>query len=499
MKRQSILVLVIPVLLFLNESMGDVVIIYPSDDAAVDSNVPDDNFGSTTYLWIGHGIPDEGVGRSYLKFNLSSIPANKMVISARLRLDPGYVSIPAPQVGAHYLTSDAWGEMTITWNNAPTGFNSTATDTVTVNITESFWTVTEDVDDAYRGDGIYSVVMKLSDEASNTATSCSSSEAIVSEWWPYVEVEYGDQKYSGGNGSAENPYRISTAADMNEIGANPDDWAARFVMVNDVNLADYTGTQFNIIGYFNSSSDNDPFGGVFDGNGHTIYNFTYSATGFFNYLGLFGCVGENGLIRDLIMSCSDVAGGANGTGALVGLLHDGGQINNCGSVDGEISGTTEFSSFCVGGLIGELYQGSVSNSYVQGDSVSGNYYIGGLVGDNYSGTITNCYSTASVQCTAWKGGLVGYSESGTVSNSFWDVDRSGQPTSFGGIGKTTAQMKQKDTFANAGWDLVEIWNIGENQTYPYLRVYPAGDLNHDGRVDFFDFAIVASHWLEGTE
>jgi hypothetical protein len=192
MKRQSILVLVIPVLLFLNESMGNVVIIYPSDDAAVDSNVPDDNFGSTTYLRIGHGIPDEGVERSYLKFNLSSIPANKMVISARLRLDPGYVSIPAPQVGAHYLTSDAWGEMTITWNNAPTGFNSTATDTVTVNITESFWTVTEDVNDAYRGDGTYSVVMKLFDEASNTATSCSSNEAIISDWRPYLEVEYGD-------------------------------------------------------------------------------------------------------------------------------------------------------------------------------------------------------------------------------------------------------------------------------------------------------------------
>ena len=78
----------------------------------------------------------------------------------------------------------------------------------------------------------------------------------------------------GGNGTAEQPYRIATAADMNEIGANPDDWGSHFVMVNDINLADYTGTEFNIIGP-NSAT---PFTGVFDhqfavkirerGNGH---------------------------------------------------------------------------------------------------------------------------------------------------------------------------------------------------------------------------------------
>jgi len=72
--------------------------------------------------------------------------------------------------------------------------------------------------------------------------------------------------YSGGDGSPENPYLIATAEDMNDIGANPDDWDAHFLLVADINLADYTGTQFNIIGGFT---------GVFDGNDHTISNFTY--------------------------------------------------------------------------------------------------------------------------------------------------------------------------------------------------------------------------------
>jgi hypothetical protein len=92
---------------------------------------------------------------------------------------------------------------------------------------------------------------------------------------------------------------------------------------------------------------------------------------------------------------------------------------------------------------------------------------------------------------------LGYDYFSTVTASFWDIDTSGQATSAGGTGKTTAQMQTQSTFTDYGWDFVEIWNIGENQTYPYLRQYPAGDLNHNGRVDLIDFAIFADHWLEG--
>jgi hypothetical protein len=54
------------------------------------------------------------------------------------------------------------------------------------------------------------------------------------------------------------------------------------------------------------------------------------------------------------------------------------------------------------------------------------------------------------------------------------------------------------TFTDAGWDFVEIWGIGENQTYPFLRTEPAGDSNHDKKVDLLDLAILASHWLQGA-
>ena len=86
-----------------------------------------------------------------------------------------------------------------------------------------------------------------------------------------------------------------------------------------------------------------------------------------------------------------------------------------------------------------------------------------------------------------------------VTVSFWDKDTSGQMTSAGGEGKTTAEMQTESTFTDAGWDFIEIWDIGENQTYPFLRTHLAGDINHDDIVNFYDLAIIAGHWLQGIE
>jgi hypothetical protein len=86
-----------------------------------------------------------------------------------------------------------------------------------------------------------------------------------------------------------------------------------------------------------------------------------------------------------------------------------------------------------------------------------------------------------------------------VAASFWDVNTSGQTTSAGGgTGKTTAEMKTLSTFTSAGWDFTSVWVLPLGQ-YPMLFLRQAGDLNLDGRVDMFDFAILAQHWLEGVE
>ncbi len=344
-------------------------------------------------------------------------------------------------------------------------------------------------------------------------------------------------KYSGGTGEPNTPYQIADANDLHQIGVDDEDWDAHFILVNDVNLADYNGTQFNIIGTLNH-----PFAGVFDGNGHTISNFTYTSTGT-DYIGIFGVVQDpNSEIKNLRLINPNIdAGTGRYVGSLVGGFEDG-TILKCGVQGGSISGDE-----MVGGLVGYsgrdrpfgLLCATILNSYATA-TVSGNREVGGLVGHNGGrygaafnssvGIISNCYTTGNVlaigepngdigglvgfnnelgsisNCYAVgvvlgnsAGGLVGFNVVGTVTDSFWDVDSSGIDTSDGGTGKTTAEMQTESTFTDASWDFVEIWNIGENQTYPYLRVYPAGDLNHDGVVNLPDFAIFADHWLAGVE
>lgn len=485
-------------------------------------------------------------------------------------------------------------------------------------------------------------------------------------------------KYSGGTGEPNDPYRIATANDLNDIGNHPNDWGSLFVMVNDINLAAYTGTQFNMIGYYFDRFNLRAFTGVFDGNDHTIWSFTYHTTDR-DHLGMFGHVDGNARIENLslknvdidIGGDSDCAGslvgfmqsatvvgchveqgsvlGKEGLGGLVGLSrgviencyalvtvsgtsrvgglvgkssgafwgigrvsncytrgsvsgssHVGGLIGECdwgavtndccstcdvtggdysgglvgnteddcgpiegcyatgtvsggrdvgglagrifgtivnkcfatgdvsassysaGGLVGQNSGTIRYSyatgnvlgTICVGGLAGRngemsppsSVSGTAQDCYATG-SVSGSEETGGLVGQHFRSSITRCYSVGPVSGNTLVGGLVGRNIDSSIFASFWDVDTSGCGSMCGsqedggsgcndGYGKSTIAMESTGTFTDAAWDFLEVWDIGENQSYPFLRQYSPGDLNHDGVVNWADIGILASGWLQ---
>jgi hypothetical protein len=129
----------------------------------------------------------------------------------------------------------------------------------------------------------------------------------------------------------------------------------------------------------------------------------------------------------------------------------------------------------IGGLVGFLDSGTVSNSYATG-AVSGGsdgYYVGGLVGYLDGGTVSNSYAVGSVSGSRNVGGIVGYT-TGTpmASSSYYDTQTTGQTTSAGGIGKTTAEMRQEAAFG--GWEFASVWGIVNGLTYPYLLSQPSG-------------------------
>lgn len=164
-------------------------------------------------------------------------------------------------------------------------------------------------------------------------------------------------------------------------------------------------------------------------------------------------------------SNNDIYGSVN-LGGLVGCF---GNIYNSYATGNIYPTKVNINPENIGGLAGK--SNIISNSFSVGNiSVTGNASkIGGLVGST-EGDIINSYSTGNINITGTKievGGLIGYLGINTVTSSYWDTQTSNQIASAGGVGKTTAQMKQQATFV--GWSFTEIWNITESTTYPFLR------------------------------
>jgi len=190
--------------------------------------------------------------------------------------------------------------------------------------------------------------------------------------------------------------------------------------------------------------------------------------------GLVGVNWYNGTVRNSY-STGNVTGDESvyGYGEYVGGLVAG----NNGDITGSYSTGSVTGDRSIGGLVA-VNTHTINNSYSTG-SVTGDNTVGGLVGWNGEGDVSNSYSTGSVAGNLSVGGLVGWNEDGTVSNSFWDTETSGQATSDGGMGKTTAEMKDIATFSGATWDIIAvanpgtrnhsyIWNIVDDETYPFL-------------------------------
>ena len=150
----------------------------------------------------------------------------------------------------------------------------------------------------------------------------------------------------------------------------------------DINL---TGKDCTPIG---ANYDN-PYTGTFDGGGHTITGLTVTTND--QYAGLFGCLGEAGTVKNVVMkgvqiTCNHRLGFAGG----VAGFSWGGTIENC-SVSGSVSGTVY-----VGGVVGTQWNGSITGCSSSA-TVKGTVDVGGVAGQtNSSATLTACYATGNV-------------------------------------------------------------------------------------------------------
>lgn len=84
--------------------------------------------------------------------------------------------------------------------------------------------------------------------------------------------------------------------------------------------------------------------------------------------------------------------------------------------------------------------------------MSPGFWFPGLQGSSFwvLGLLKNYYSAGFVEGNDRVGGLVGLDN----SDSFWDIQTSGQLSSAGRQPKTTAELKQRATFEDDGWDFL---------------------------------------------
>lgn len=355
-------------------------------------------------------------------------------------------------------------------------------------------------------------------DAAETAITMSGNYSITANFDPF----------GGGNGTAEDPYEI---ADWYQLDNIRNYLSSCFIVMNDLD-SDSIGylelastTAHNGTGW-QPIAGNSTFIGSFDGQGYEICDLFIDRSGE-SIVGLFGVLGAVGTIENVGVN-GNVIGQGN-VGLLVGK-NEGtvsssyatgrvvGETNVGGLVGFDFNGSTIIDSYSagnvtgdsnVGGLVGWNKDGTVSNSYATGrvigtsnvgglvgknsDTVGDSYstgrvigdsVVGGLVGKNdNTGSVSDSYSMGSVTGSTKVGGLVGQGQLSDVTNSFWDTQASGQGSSNGGTGKTTAEMKDFDTFSGAGWDMATvgdagdrntgyIWNIVDDGIYPFLSWQP---------------------------
>jgi hypothetical protein len=90
---------------------------------------------------------------------------------------------------------------------------------------------------------------------------------------------------------------------------------------------------------------------------------------------------------------------------------------------------------------------------------------------------------------------VGLNVVADIFASFWDTQTSGEPNGIGNTvlvgtlevyGRTTAEMQMQSTFTDHGWDFVNIWEIVEGLSYPFLQWQIPFDIDGDGFPDTVD-------------
>lgn len=206
----------------------------------------------------------------------------------------------------------------------------------------------------------------------------------------------------GGKGTKEDPYMVSTAGDLMQMGHEK---KAYYKMANDVDMTE-AGLWEPI----------DNFQGELDGDGHSIFNMYVSTQS--ARAGLFGTLGYGGHAKNVnfvkptieLNSNTGFAGVVAGNctaDSLAGAMKNN-PCENIHVMEGKIAGQ---SGAVIGGIIGQsTLNGNIIGCSYQGEinSPSSTEGVGGIVGVTFTGSsVYACSSNVKATAGAQLGGILG--------------------------------------------------------------------------------------------
>ncbi|MCG6190685.1 GLUG motif-containing protein, partial [Maribellus maritimus] len=210
--------------------------------------------------------------------------------------------------------------------------------------------------------------------------------------------------FAGGDGSKGNPYLIATPLQLYNVR---NDLKAHYRQVADIDLSVYPN-------WLPIGGNNNPFKGTYDGNGFTISNLTIESNPT-QYAGLFSYT-DSAKVYNIRLDSLTIINVEVYSGGLTGYA------NASTFTDIVISNDSINNNCTSGGVAGysvnSAYNRCSTNGYIE--NVSRSYYsegAGGLIGYSTADTIHDCHSSAIVSGYSYIGGLIGHVLEGKITNS----------------------------------------------------------------------------------
>ncbi|MEY7849662.1 GLUG motif-containing protein [Natrarchaeobius sp. A-rgal3] len=230
-----------------------------------------------------------------------------------------------------------------------------------------------------------------------------------------------------GSGTAEQPFEISNAHELQAIDRNV---SAHYVLVENVSASETA--EWNADGDdprgFDPIGSDDAFAGTFDGDGHAVSGLSVDRS---DRGGLFYEIDESATVERVTLEDVDVEGSV-WTGALAG--QNDGEIRNVTA-----TGDVDSGGFYTGGLVGYNDGGRIVDSSAN-VSVTGSHHtpnVGGLVGRNGGEIDRSAASGSAITSTSSDGnvgGLVGRHDAlSSIDDSYATATVSGSQDTTGGL------------------------------------------------------------------